>query len=205
MKKVKEFKKVFLYKNEEAINVTIKQMEQGKEALNLFILSTERVMRTKFNDEEKIELKNNSIEFIKETLKKKYPFKEADEKFNLEAMGMSEIENSYHSYNVNSGKWLSFNYFLNENGSFELEENEINNTIETFSYYTENQKQNDCLRIAEGLVSLFDEAEELGFLNENEKKYISNVFDMLTIGVNPVLNAYRIMVNKNLLRSEYLN
>jgi hypothetical protein len=41
MTKVKEFQKVFLYKNEEGISATIKQMEEGKEALNLFILSTE--------------------------------------------------------------------------------------------------------------------------------------------------------------------
>ena len=204
MKKVKEFQKVFLYKNEEGINATINRMEEGKDALNLFILSTERVMRTKFDNDEKIELKNNAIEFLKETLKKKYPFKEADEQFNLEAMGMSEIQNSYHSYNVNSYKWLSFNYFLNEKGIFELEENEIKNTIETFSFYTENQNQNESLRIAEGLVSLFDEAEELGFLNEYGRQQISNVFDLLTVNVHPVIGSYRIMTNKYLLKSKNL-
>lgn len=204
MTKVKEFQKVFLYKNEEGINATIKQMEEGKEALNLFILSTERVMRMKFNNEQKEQLKVNGIEFIKETLKKKYPFKEADEKFNLEAMGMGEIENSYHSYNVNSGKWLYFNFKLNDKGLFELEENEIKNTTESFSYYTENLKQNESLRIAEGLVSLFDEAEELGLLNEYGRQNISNVFDLLTIGVHPVIGKYRIMTNKYLLRNKNL-
>jgi hypothetical protein len=204
MKKEKEFQKVFLYKNEEGINATIKQLEEGKDALNLFILSTERIMRTKFNNDEKIELKNNGIDFIKETLKQIYPFKEADEQFNLEAMGMSEIQNSYHSYNVNSSKWLNFNYFLNEKGTFELEENEIENIIESFSFYTENQKQNECLRIAEGLVSLFDEADELGLLKELGRQQISNVFDLLKVNVHPIIGEYRIMTNKYLLSSKNL-
>lgn len=204
MTKVKEFQKVFLYKNEEGINATIKQMEEGKEALNLFILSTERIMRMKFNNEQKEQLKVNGIEFIKETLKKKFPFKEADEKFNLEAMGMGEIENSYHSYNMNSGKWLYFNFKLNDKGFFEVEENEVKNTTESFSFYTENEKQNECLRIAEGLVSLFNEAEELGILNQYGRQQISNVCDLLTVNVHPVLGTYRIMTNKHLLRSKNL-
>ena len=203
MTKVKEFQKVFLYKNEEGINATIKQMEEGKEALNLFILSTERIMRTKFNNEQKEQLKVNGIGFIKETLKKKYPFKEADEKFNLNAMGMGEIENSYHSYNVNSGKWLSNNFKLNDKGFYEVPEEEIEKANEMFAYYTENEKQNKSLLIAEGLVSLFNEAEEFGFLNEYGRKQISNVWDLLTIGVHPVLGTYRIMTNKQILRSKF--
>lgn len=204
MTKVKEFQKVFLYKNEEGINATIKQMEEGKEALNLFILSTERVMRMKFNNEQKEQLKVNGVEFIKETLKKKYPFKEANEKFNLDAMGMGEIENSYHSYNVNSGKWLYFNFKLNDKGFFEVPEEELEKVNEMFSYYTENEKQNKSLRIAEGLVSLFDEAEELGFLNEQGRKQISSVCDLLSVNVHPVFGTYRIMTNKYLLRSKNL-
>lgn len=204
MTKVKEFQKVFLYKNEEGINATIKQMEEGKEALNLFILSTERILRMKFNNEQKEQLKINGIEFIKEILKKKYPFKEAEEKFNLEAMGMTEIENSYHSYNVNSRKWLSFNYLLNEEGFFELEENEVKNTNELFSFYTENEKQNESLRIAEGLVSLFDEAEELGILNQYGRQQITSICDLLTVKVHPQLGVYRIMTNKYLLRNKNL-
>lgn len=203
MTKVKEFQKVFLYKNEEGINATIKQMEEGKEALNLFILSTERIMRTKFNNEQKEQLKVNGIGFIKETLKKKYPFKEADEKFNLNAMGMGEIENSYHSYNVNSGKWLSNNFKLNDKGFYEVPKVEIEKVNEMFSYYTENEKQNKSLLIAEGLVSLFDEAEELGFLNQYGRQQISGVFDLLTIGINPVSGTYRIMINKQILRSKF--
>ncbi len=203
MTKVKEFQKVFLYKNEEGINATIKQMEEGKEALNLFILSTERIMRTKFNNEQKEQLKVNGIGFIKETLKKKYPFKEADEKFNLNAMGMGEIENSYHSYNVNSGKWLSNNFKLNDKGFYEVPKVEIEKVNEMFSYYTENEKQNKSLLIAEGLVSLFDEAEELGFLNQYGRQQISGVFDLLTIGINPVSGTYRIMTNKQILRSKF--
>ncbi|RTY64802.1 MULTISPECIES: hypothetical protein [unclassified Flavobacterium] len=203
MTKVKEFQKVFLYKNEEGINATIKQMEEGKEALNLFILSTERIMRTKFNNEQKEQLKVNGIGFIKETLKKKYPFKEADEKFNLDAMGMGEIENSYQSYNVNSGKWLYNNFKLNDKGFYEVPEEEIEKANEMFSYYTENEKQNKSLLIAEGLVSLFNEAEEFGFLNEYGRKQISNVWDLLTIGVHPVLGTYRIMTNKQILRSKF--
>jgi hypothetical protein len=204
MTKVKEFQKVLLYKNEEGINATIKQMEEGKEALNLFILSTERVMRTKFDDDDKIELKDNGIEFIKETLRKHIAFPLASEEFNLEAMGLQEVSDLYKSFEYNSGKWLYFNYFLNEKGLFELEENEIKNTIESFSAYTENEKQNQYLRIAEGLVSLFDEAEELGMLNEYGRQQISNVCDLLTVNVHPVIGTYRIMTNKYLLSSKNL-
>jgi hypothetical protein len=158
----------------------------------------------KFNNEQKEQLKVNGIEFIKETLKKKYPFKEADEKFNLDAMGMGEIENSYHSYNVNSGKWLYFDFKLNDKGFFEVTEDDFEKASEMFSYYTENEKQNKSLRIAEGLVSLFDEAEELEILNQYGRQQISNVCDLLTVNVHPVHGTYRVMVNKNLLRSKYL-
>jgi hypothetical protein len=205
MTKVKEFKKVLLYKNEEGIKATIKQMEDGKEVLNLFILSTERVMKTKFDDDQKIQLKDNAIEFIKETLKNKFPFKEADEKFNLDAMGMNEIENSYHSYKVNSGKWRSFNYFLNEKGLFELEEKENEKTSETFSYYTENQKQNDVFEVANDLVKLFDKAENLGMICKFSRQHINRVCNVLDIEVNPVVNEHRIIVKKRQITESFNN
>lgn len=202
---VKEFKKVFLYKDQQVIDGIITQMDESAAILNEFIFSVEETMKVIFTDEEKIQFKENGIEIIKEKVRALYPFSAADERFNLEAMGMLKLESLYDFYNLNYSKWIYFKYVLNEKGQFEIHEKEIKNTIENYSLYTENQKQNESLRIAESLVKLFDEAENLGLLNEYGRQHITSVFDLLTVNVHPEKGVYRIMVNKRFLNGKYLN
>lgn len=202
---VKEFKKVFLYKDQQVIDGTITQMGEAAAILNEFIFSVEETMKVNLTDEEKIQVKDNGTEFIKAKIKESFPFPLANESFNLEAIGMLKLESLYQFYNLNCGKWISFNYVLNDKGQFELHEKEIKNTIESFSYYTQNPQQNESLRIAESLVKLFDEAESLGLLNEYGRQHITSVIDLLTVNVHPEVGEYRIMVNKRFLNSKYLN
>jgi len=203
MKKVKEFQKVFLYKNENNINATIKQMEEGKDALNLFILSTERITRMKFDAFQKNQIRNN-VDYIQGLLREKYPFKEADDSFNLSAMGLTEIGSAYHSFKINSGKWRNLNLKQNENGLFELAEGEVERINEMFTVYTRNEKQNEALEIAENLVKWFDKADEMKFLSQYDRQNITRIFDILEVDVHPVSNDYRIILNKSRLSDKFL-
>jgi hypothetical protein len=200
----KKFKKQLLYRDQSTIDAQIKQMESAADTLNSFITTAEKVLRIIFNEDEKLQIKDNGVLFIKSTIAKSFPFPAADEAFNLNAIGMQEVTTLYTLYNAKVGMWQSFNYQLNKKGVFELAPMEKEKTAEAWTSYTQNQKQNEALRIAESLVSLFDEAESLKLLNYYGKQQISNVFDLLTIEVDPTCNDYRIRINKHSLRGKFL-
>jgi hypothetical protein len=201
---MKEFKQQFLYKDQDGINAQTIQIESAAAALNGFILEAETVLGCKFTDKEKQSLKSNGKEFIKDLVQTKFTFQNANEDFNLEALGLTKVKDLYSNYDKNSGKWIYFDYTLTK-GVFVASESEKEKTIQSFSTFSQNQKQNDVLILAEKMVSLFDEAQKMGVLTDYGRKHISSVFDVLTVDVHPEIGEYRIMVNKRFLNSKYLN
>lgn len=201
---MKEFKKELLYVNQEGIEAQTKQIESGATALNGFILEAENVLRCNFTDEQKEALKSDGIAFIKELVKGKFLFVDASEVYNLEALGLTKVKDLYSNYERNSGTWIYFDYALTK-GMFEASQLEKDKTIQSFSYYTQNEKQNQVLELAKKMVSLFDAAESLGVLSEYGRQQITNVLDVLTVDVHPEIGKYKIMVNNRLLAGKYLN
>lgn len=201
MTKEKQFKPVFLFKENEHIRAKLGVMEGGILALKSFIQLVEGTIKMQLTNEEKTQLRDKGTDFIKESLKEKFPFREASEDFNLEALGMRDLEISKNYYKLNSQKWQPYNFQLNEDGIFQITESDREKVNETFSYYTTNEKQNESLKIAESLVKLFDEAEQLGLVNYFGIKYISNICKSLAVDMHPVHKEQRIMVNKRYLRS----
>jgi hypothetical protein len=198
-----EFKKELLYVNQEGIEAQTKQIESGATALNGFILEAESVLKCKFTDKEKQALKSDGIAFIKGLVKAKFPFPDASEDFNLNSLGLTNVKNLYSNYERNSGSWIYFDYALTK-GVFEASRLEKDKTVQSFSYYTQNEKQNRVLELAEKMIVLFDEAEKLGVLNGHGRKHITNVFDVLTVDVHPEIKEYRIMIHKRFLSTKYL-
>lgn len=200
---MKEFQKQLLYKNQDGINAETTQIESGATALNGFISEAETVLRCKFTDKEKEALQSDGIGFIKNLVKAKFPFPDASEDFNLESMGLTKVKNLYSTYERNSGTWIYFDYTLTK-GVFEVSKKQKEKTIQSFSYYTQTERQNEVLALAEKMVLLFDEADNLGVLNGNGRQQITNVFDVLTIDVHPQIGEYRIMIHKRFLSTKYL-
>jgi hypothetical protein len=198
-----EFKQQLLYVNQDGINSHTTQTELGATALNGFVREAENVLKYKFTDKEKQALKSDGIAFIKNLLKSNFPFPNASEDFNLQSMGLTNVKNLYSNYERYSGSWIYFDYALTK-GVFEASRLEKDKTVQSFSYYTQNEKQNRVLELAEKMIVLFDEAEKLGVLNGHGRKHITNVFDVLTVDVHPEIKEYRIMIHKRFLSTKYL-
>lgn len=200
---MKDFQPQFLYKDQERINSETNQTESGATALNAFINEAETVLSCKFTDTEKQALKSDGIAFIKNFVKAKFEFPNANETFNLEALGLIKVKDLYSNYERVSVTWLYFDYSLTK-GVFEVSKKQREQTIQSFSNYTQTEKQNQVLELAEKMIVLFDEAEKLGVLNGNGRQQIRYVFDVLTVDVHPEIGEYRIMTHKRFLSTKYL-
>src|SRR5690554_737940 len=159
----KDFTKRFLYNDEKKAESLLNEAEQAKENLNLFISNAERVMRTEFSKAERKILKDDGFNFIKERIKKISPFKNSNEDFNLEAMGMQEVRDIYTSYKLKSSRWNKFNFELNSKNQFILPEKEKEAIKERASVYTSNIKQNEAFDAASRLIEVINPAIEKGY------------------------------------------
>jgi hypothetical protein len=191
----KQFKKEFLFTDNERATAYLAEAERAKEDLNLFILNAERVLRLKFTRDERQLLKVDGFNFIKERVKNMSPFPNSSEVFNLEAMGMTEVLDVYSYYNQNAPRWNNYKFELNDKNFFEITEAERQKIIESNSFYTQNEKQNHALRLAKELEKNFLEAEKEGYLNYYNRKVISKVTNLLKIDLDHDIKEYRIMVN----------
>jgi len=190
----KDFTKRFLYNDEKKAESLLNEAEQAKENLNLFISNAERVMRTEFSKAERKLLKEDGYNFIKERIKEISPFKNSNEDFNLEAMGMQEVRDIYTSYKLKSSHWNKFNFELNTKDQFILSEKEKEAIKERASVYTSNIKQNEAFDMASRLIEVINPAIEKGYFEERTLSHFREMTDILDVENGKVIpNTTRIL------------
>ena len=156
--KVKDFKPEFLYVDKQAIEFKENNYKTNLSCLNKLIAESEIVLNRKLTTAEKNKMKNKGAEFVEVEVKKQFQFKNADENFNLEALGIN-IE----PFRKASSFYLVEGYDADlVEGKFIPSEKQLNILTESSTIYTSNEKQKHALKIANTLIELIKDAEDLG-------------------------------------------
>ena len=100
--------------------ITFTEDQEIEEIINLFIGNSERIMRQKFTNNEKNEIKINPKQFLTSTIKSFMPFKKSSLEFNLEAIGMKEMLDVFYRCDYYQKKWSNYNLELNDLGNFKV-------------------------------------------------------------------------------------
>ena len=135
------------------IRVDTVLIERAKESflnrvdlLNKFVKLTENTLKTSFNEDERIKLKDQGVGFVKGWLKPKFKFPDADEGFNLQALGL-DLSPIQRYWDNNSQKWRTISPEI-DNGAFIIPNLDQHPDIKRHYYYAKNEKQEKAYREA---------------------------------------------------------
>lgn len=145
-----------------AINHTKEAIKNRVDLLNKFIDLSETTVKTKFTDKEKTSLKDEGINFVKQWLKPKFKFSDADEAFNLQALGidLKEIQNYW---NKNRKRWIGLNVEMH-NGKFAINNLDDLPEVKRHYYYAKNERQEKALKEAMEVCNALNELLDKGLI-----------------------------------------
>lgn len=167
-------KEEVLFADEKAITNEKKVIETGFDLLNQAIREAESLLNAKLSGKQKMEIVENGRTFVQNELRKKYQFPNADDDFNLQALGVNP-ERLYSFLKSNSVKWKSL--------AFEIKGNEIvlsekQPLIERHTYYLETERQKEAMELAQKLADVLNELDEKAFISGNYSN-IRQVIDII--------------------------
>lgn len=159
-------KKEVLFVNEIQLAKDKKTINNALEIVSKVIEISEDILQEKLTGVQKLEVIKDGRNFVQNELRKKYQFKNADDDFNLQAMGVNP-EPLY--------RFLSSNVTKLKNIHFEVKKNEVvlskvQPLIERNIFYLTTDKQKDALDVAQKLVDVLNEADEKGLVFHNFPK-----------------------------------
>lgn len=153
-------KKEVLFRDERE---SLRESQVIKKALELVsqaIEISEDILQEKLTGVQKLEVIKDGRNFVQNELRKKYQFKNADDDFNLQAMGVNP-EPLYRFLKTNAIKWQSVHFEADKD---EIKLSEVQPLIERHTYYLETERQKEALEIAQKLADVLNEANEKGFV-----------------------------------------
>ncbi|HUH26657.1 hypothetical protein [Gelidibacter sp.] len=173
--KQENFKPQFLFKDDVAMTKEETKVINGAKKLNDFINQIESTLSLTLTNREKEAIQANGLKPIYDDLKTKFPFPNASNEFNLQALGI-DLKPLERLYIRSSAMWCDYNYQLNKEGVFEATKEALKNAIDRHIYYTTNDNQNLALKLAKELELMFSNVETAGHL----KKYNRNIIEEVT-------------------------
>lgn len=157
-------KKILLKTDEKKIEAINKEAVNSAEKLNSLIQKCEKVCKTTFLKDERDNIRDAGMKFIKEYFKPKFQFPDADDKLNFQLLGidLSQLEKTFKGYPI----WREYPIEQNDNGVFELvgEPKQIQNCYT----YAENERQVRGYELAVEISDLINRAIDEDFIPENE-------------------------------------
>ena len=168
--------KKLIYIDEKNIRTSHHHGTKQQGILNDFITECEKECRTTFNDEEKLQLKNNTGNFLKEWVKPQFQFPHSTDEFNEQALGI-DIAGLIRKGQSLSKEWNKYPYLLEE-GQFIYDEQSV---IDKNTHYAENQFQQDCVEVANELLATIEKGIEKGVLSKNSSIQMSQGFPVLQL------------------------
>lgn len=157
----KKFKGVLMFTNELNKANATNEYHSSIEQLNIFIEQCETLLKRKMIKNEIISAIAKPIEFsetVKEIIQDSYPFPQANQTFNHNAMGISfdNLEISVSRIQKNSYKYLV------DEGKVIAEPKQINLFQKQSEVYTQSAKQTELYTIAKTLIESANRLNELG-------------------------------------------
>lgn len=156
-------KKEVLFRDEKEVARVNQVIKNALELASKAIEISEDILQKKLTGVQKLEVIKDGRNFVQNELRKKYQFKNADDDFNLQAMGVNP-EPLYRFLNTNAIKWQSVDFEVKKDT---VVLSEIQPLIERHTYYLENDRQKEALEIAQKLVDVLNEANEKGFVTDD--------------------------------------
>lgn len=156
-------KKEVLFKDEREVARESQVIEKALELVSQAIEISEDILQEKLTGVQKLEVIKDGRNFVQNELRKRYQFKNADDDFNLKALGVNP-EPLYRFLKSNSIKWQSVDFEVKKDT---VVLSEIQPLIERHTYYLENDRQKEALEIAQKLADVLNEANEKGFVTGN--------------------------------------
>lgn len=153
-------KKEVLFRDERE---SLRESQVIKKALELVsqaIEISEDILKEKLTGVQKLEVIKDGRNFVQNELRKKYQFPNADDDFNLQAMGVNP-EPLYRFLKTNAIKWQGVHFEADKD---EIKLSEVQPLIERHTYYLETERQKEALEIAQKLADVLNEANEKGFV-----------------------------------------
>lgn len=156
-------KKEVLFRDEREVARVNQVIKKALELASKAIEISEDILQEKLTGVQKLEVIKDGRNFVQNELRKKYQFKNADDDFNLRAMGVNP-EPLYRFLKTNAIKWQSVHF---ETDKDEIKLSEVQPLIERHTYYLETERQREALEIAQKLADVLNEANEKGFVTGN--------------------------------------
>src|SRR5690554_1289695 len=153
-------KKEILFRDERESSRESQVIKKALELVSQAIEMSEDILKEKLTGVQKLEVIKDGRNFVQNELRKKYQFKNADDDFNLQAMGVNP-EPLYRFLESNSIKWQSVDFEVKKD---KVVLSEIQPLIERHTYYLETERQKEALEIAQKLADVLNEANEKGFV-----------------------------------------
>lgn len=189
MSKQKQFKKQFLYRDDQRIESSISDYQRSLDRVSGMFPKVEKVIKRELTDEEKIALAHDKANLVIEILKPQFPFPNADDEFNLQALGLNiapllnelmNLPGIFCKCEVENKRLII--------GQTTLDEIEAVNT-----QYTENENQNKALALANRLIAGFEEAAAMNLVDAYGINKISQITKLLH---NPIGSGNKILPNR---------
>lgn len=158
----------------ERLEKTKKTITEQAARVNLFINTVESAIGEKLTDEQKEAAYRKGMHAVKEMLKGRYPYPDADEDFNLRALGIN-LKDAEECHRMYFGSWAKHKQALNSEGEFEVQDIENHPEVQYCYKYTQNKKQEEALKKAKKLSDLLNDLDNDGLLNPHSKHRISDV------------------------------
>ncbi|MGO3181234.1 MAG: hypothetical protein ACTIJ9_00225 [Aequorivita sp.] len=155
-------KKILLKTNEKKIEAINKEAVNSADKLNSLIHECEKVCKTTFSKDERDNIRDAGMKFIKDYFKPKFQFPDADDKLNFQLIGidLEQLEKTFKGYPI----WREYPIEQNDKGVFELVGEP--KQIERCYTYTENEKQVRAYELGVKITDLLNTAIEENFIPE---------------------------------------
>lgn len=156
----KEYKGKLIYDDTEKSRATIESLEASAKQATENIERVEKTTGLTFTLEEKKRLVSEGETPIMNRLREKFPFPNADDSFNLKAMGLELTGIKQPLAQLPYG-FKHNGFYFDGKGAVKIEESKIDEIKVKNRYYTKSPKQDEVFEMAESLAA---------YLNENMDK-----------------------------------
>lgn len=158
----KEFERQFIWRDEKRIEGTVADYKRSVDRVNAMFPKVEKAVGRKLSDEEKVDLAHYKAEAVLKMLRPNFPFPNADDEFNLNALGL-KIQPLLQELRELPGIVCPTKI---HDGQLDIADNFIAEITESNTYYTQNKKQNEALKLGKDLIELLNKAEKMGLTDK---------------------------------------
>lgn len=179
MAEVLEFKKKFLYKNEKGIEENLKLYEEWRVYLENGLIEAQKLFETPLTAKEKKVILSDGWAGVEQLLREKsqYPKAKVETILDLNGLdGTAAKEALKHA----PKRFAAVGYSISANG-LKLNDSVRQRAIDGHTYFTQNDKQNDALAIADELADNIELAIKKGIISELDRTKIAQALSSILL------------------------